>query len=370
MVTKTHTKYISKLGIGFALLISATLPAFSAKPASALTVSPIRLELNGDPGDTVFGNFKLFNEQSQSVKYYIAFRTFRSKDETGEPEFPVEQDELISWIDSEEQVTVPAKDFKELTFKVKIPAGADPGSHFAGIFATPSLPEKTNDGDLKIVGEVGTLILFRVNGDIKEGANILEFKTKDGRDSFTELPVWFTYRYQNGGDTYVKPLGDIVIKNMFGSTAKILPANKDKGNVLPGSTRKFDIAWLEASGTLNQSPDARNYGEPTTFWDHVSHQWSNFALGKYTASLNIAYGNSSDKGATAQVSFWMVPWHLLSVVGAFLVLFLGGMVIIAIIVALFLLKVGNRGKKKRTKSKKTTKKKPVVEEEEEYDEEE
>ena len=323
----------------------------------ALTVSPVRLELNGEPGDTVFGNFKLFNEKDDAQKYFIVFRTFAAKDETGEPNFPDEQDEFVCWVRVSPEVTVPGKDYKELTFKVNIPKEADPGAHFAAIFASTIPPkDENNSSNLKVTGEVGTLILFRVNGDFKDGADILEFDTKERKNSYTELPVWFYYRFQNSGDNYIKPLGDIIIKNFFGGTTKVIPANRDKGNILPGSIRKFESAWWEAGGVKNQSPDFKPYGEPQTFWEHVSHQWNNFAFGKYTATLNLAYEKSSDKSATATTTFWMIPWHLLSVVIVVGTVFFGGIILIAITIALLFLKASGRNLKKKKISKPSKKK--------------
>lgn len=359
----------SKFSFILVFLLVTFYSLLITREALALTVSPVRLELSGDPGDTVFGNFKLFNEKDEPLKYYIIFRTFSAKDETGEPNFPEEQDEFISWVNVSPEVTVPAKDYKELTFKVNIPKDADPSAHFAAIFAS-TIPPKNEDNSstLKITGEVGTLILFRVNGDFKAGADILEFDTKERKNSYTELPVWFYYRFQNSGDNYIKPLGDIIIKNFFGGTTKVIPANRDKGNILPGSVRKFESAWWEAGGVKNQSPDFKPYGEPQTFWEHVSHQWNNFAFGKYTATLNLAYEKSSDKTATATTSFWMIPWHLLSVIIVVGTIFFGGIILIAITIALLFIKASGRSPKKKKPSKSPRKKPtPKIEETEPED---
>ncbi len=347
------------------LLVTIHLLLFTSN-TKALTVSPVRLELSGDAGDTVFGNFKLFNEKDENLKYFIVFRTFSAKDETGEPNFPDTQDEFISWVNVSPEVTVPAKDYKELTFKVNIPKNADPGAHFAAIFASTVPPKDgENSSNLKITGEVGTLILFRVNGDFKDGADILEFNTKDKKNSFTELPVWFYYRFQNSGNNYIKPLGDIIIKNFFGGTSKVIPANRDKGNILPQSVRRFEAAWWEGSGAKNQSPDFKGYSEPQTFLEHVSHQWNNFAFGKYTATLNLAYDKSTDKAATATISFWLIPWHLLSVIAAVGTVFFGGIIFIAIVIAVFFMKIQDKKPKKKKKTTKPTRKKaiPVAENE-------
>lgn len=355
-MTLFKSRYVLYLST-FALILLLGFWFFTPLTAKAVTVSPHRIEINADPGDTAFGEFKIFNEKSEPVNFFIKFKTFRAKDESGNPDFSGENDEFINWIVAPEEVKVNSKDFKEVTFKVNVPAQAEPGAYFAAIFAS-LVPVSSNDQSVINLGtDTGTLILFKVNGDLKEGVNIVEFNTKDKKTSFLELPIEFYYRLQNGSPTFIKPLGDIVITNFLGSTTKIIPQNLDKSNILPGTIRRFEASWFDAGGNQIQNLTDKTTAPPTTFWGHVNHQWRNFALGKYTAKLNIAVGKSSDQAAMAETSFWIIPWHLLLVVGVILFIFFGGIILIALILAFFFMRSYSKKAKKRSKKSVKTKQK-------------
>ena len=44
----------------------------------------------------------------------------------------------------------------------------------------------------------------------------------------------------------------------------------------------------------------------------------NFAIGKYTASLNLKYGDN--KTSSNQIVFWVVPWQILTLITGLLIL--------------------------------------------------
>ena len=60
------------------------------------------------------------------------------------------------------------------------------------------------------------------------------------------------------------------------------------------------------------------------FLSTVGYQWRNFAIGIYSANLQIAYG-SSGEGAQDSVWFFVFPWQLsLVLVLLFILIFFGG----------------------------------------------
>lgn len=274
----------------------------------ALTVSPVRLEMYGDPGITVKGKIILLNEQAETKTFYSSFENFESRGETGNPYFLPGTEGLATWIKTSKQVTIKSGERKTIPFSVQIPQNADPGGHFAAIFWSTS-PTKKEGGQVSVSAKIGVLVLLKVSGEIKEGGGLLEFSAKNNQKFFTVLPIHFVYRFKNGGGDRIKPKGDIKIENTFGMTKTILPANKSQGNVLPDSIRRFEVVWQEKT---NNNQIKSVIQEPETnlgFFGIAKKQWKNFAFGLYKAKLNLNFG--AKKSALTYV-FFVIPWQLLS----------------------------------------------------------
>jgi hypothetical protein len=287
---------------------------FPLNQASAVTITP-RIEINSDPGKTVVENVKISNEERQSRTYYLSIQNFESQDESGNPRFSNRREDLATWVELPETFTVGPGETKELELTIRIPSEVEPGGHFAAIFFTTSPPSESDSGLVGVSSKLGSLILLRVSGDFVQDASLLEFATKNKQRFFTALPVHFYYRFQNIGEDHVRPVGDVIITNSLGRTAKILPANPVDGSVLPKSIRRFETVWATSFGPLEQGPSPE-LPKPSGsgFWDNVTYEWQNFAFGKYTAKASIVFGTKELKSARDSFSFYVLPWHLLLVV--------------------------------------------------------
>ena len=310
--------------IFFGVLFLSIFYAFLGKSAYALTLSPPRLEVSGDPGQTLVGELEIYNEQDREVTFYISSQNFEARGETGSPYFlPYDGTGLASWIFTGDSVTIGAKEKAKFPYEIVIPQDAEAGGYFASIFFATSPQTPGEAGQVTIGSKVGTLVFLNVSGNAPEGAGIIEFKSKDG-NMFSYLPVTLYYRFSNDGARKVMPLGNIEIKNMFGGTAASLDANKSKGNVLPGSVRRFDITWNllgQDSEMEEQEMATLEEGQKVSFFDAVKMQKDNFAFGKYTADLNLTYGDNET--SMEQAVFWVIPWQLISlVVGALIIVIL------------------------------------------------
>lgn len=279
------------IALMFALVINA---GFAFK-ASALTLSPPTIEVSVKPGENVQMVAKLFNDTGAALTLQPAAMTFAAKNETGQPDFIDDQSGigLQSWIDIPETVTLVPQERRSVVITIKVPKTADPGGHYAAIFWGTNPPKVVSGAGIE--GVIAMLVLVNVEGDIKEDAKIIEFKTEKG--FLTHLPVNFVARVQNSGTVHVHPAGSVMIKNMFGRTSVTLPFNiqLSTGNVLPKSIRRFDIEWVKR--TLDQTASE---------W---SNEWNNFAFGRYTAELHTTYG-PSNKLISAKTSFWVFPWMI------------------------------------------------------------
>lgn len=298
----------------------------------ALTISPVRMEISGDPGQTLQGELELLNEQEESKTFYSSSQNFEARGESGAPYFlPDSTKDLASWIRVQESIVLKSGERKTIPFSVEIPRNTEPAGYFAAIFWGTSPPQAQGGGEVTVGGKLGVLILLSVSGQTQEGGGILELKTDAGK-FLTSFPITFIYRFSNDGSQRAKPEGQLRVKNIFGGTVATLNANPSLGNVLPKSIRKFEVIWKtksqddfdEFAKVKQQYIKDIEEKKVEGFFGAARNQWKNFALGPYKAELNLAYGQEQ-KTAQANFRFFVIPWQLLSIILAILAIlgFLG-----------------------------------------------
>jgi hypothetical protein len=297
-----------------ALFSAIAVFCFFPHSAKAYIVDPNRQEISGDPGSVISSQFNVTNTTSQPQTFYISVQNFEAADETGNPKFVDTKEGLSIWTSFPASVTAAAHGIVNIPFKVTIPKDADPGGYSAGIFAATQ-PPSADSSNVSIGSRVGMLLLFDVNGNITDSISILEFGTQGQHRFYSMLPIDFYYRFQNSGADRIKPLGDVLIVNMFGHTTKILDANWVDGNVLPKSIRRFESGWFRDGGYVNEAPAVFPTNLPhLSFFGAAKAELINFAFGLYTAHLNLAYGNTIQKSAIATFTFFIFPWQLIIIV--------------------------------------------------------
>lgn len=310
---KKYNKFLIVLGVVLFSLLS-----FSTKRSALALTQPTRVEIDGEPGKVLTGTLELYNEQEQEITFYLSYQNFEARGESGSPAFlDYDGTGLASWIKTAQSVTLKPKERIEFPYEIQIPQDTQPGSYLAAIFFGNTPAEATEAGQVTIGTKLGTLLFLNLPGAEVKGAGVIEFATENGK-FFSYLPVNLYYRFSNDGAVKIMPSGNIDIKCLFGRTVGNLDANLSRGNVLPNSIRKFVATWERLNqDNLNKKEDANEkelieIGENVGFFDAVKIQLNNFAFGKYTADLNLQYGENNT--VTKQTSFWVIPWQLLSIV--------------------------------------------------------
>jgi hypothetical protein len=278
----------------------ATL-ALSFINAQALTISPARAEITGDPGETISDSFLLINEQNSDETFYTSVENFDSQGESGTPNFTSSKEGLPTWIKVTDKVVLKKGERVKVPYSVVIPKDADSGGHFAAIFLS-TVPPSTKDSQVSVGAKVGMLVLLKVTGNVTEKGGLLTFILKEEKKVLTSLPINFVYRFKNDGNDRVKPEGQITIKNMFGVMTASIDANQAMGNILPKSIRRYEVHYGEKEGPAVSAP----------FFEQVKFQMDNFAFGLYFADLDLKFGNQGT--AHSSLTYFMFPWQLLTVV--------------------------------------------------------
>ncbi|MFH0853701.1 MAG: hypothetical protein V1853_04835 [bacterium] len=296
-----------KLGLMSAVLLGGF---FIAQTANALTLIPPSFETAVDPGVSLDTTIKLYNETQNTLQLYPEAVSFTADGETGNPTYVFDELEVgaATWFDLPTgPVTLGAGERIVIPITINPPADAEPGGHYVTVFFGTEPPDTTGSGSVSIGTKLGSLFLLRVFGDVEEAGTIVEFLTEDGATSFNHLPVTLFTRFQNTGNIHLRPAGNITIKNILGGETAVLEFNPNGGATLPDTIRRYENIWEKAQIT---EADGNIWSD---FWTGFSNEWNNFALGRYTATVDISAGNGSLVTDSASVSIWIWPWRVLTI---------------------------------------------------------
>jgi hypothetical protein len=278
----------------FNFLLSTSCSAQSA--TNGLSAIPPRSEIEVVAGQANTQSIKVRNESTETKTITVSVRDFIVTDNQGTPEFIDNFSDDInnrwaasSWIQVSPQASYRLKpgETKSLMVTIIVPENATPGGHYAMILHSPNNEAIISQNTAAIETNVGTLILINVPGKITQNAKVDEFSAP----RFLEYgPVNFKTIITNLSDTHIKPLGKIKITNIFGLKTTELQFNNKDFNIFPLTSRIFE-------NVLNK-------------------RW---LLGRYRATLQSPYGTAGNL-ITATLVFWVIPWRLLLLISAALLI--------------------------------------------------
>jgi len=191
-----------------------------------------------------------------------------------------------------------------------------------------------------IAGGSAVLVLLNV---VAPGMNrSLQLSSFSIEHSLVEfVPTTFDVNFNNNGNVFVQPAGDIFITQ--GNTqVGVIELNDEQGNILAHSRRLYKVEWTD--GWPFYEPSSKN-GKPVLDRNgrqEVSLSWglpsasginngvdasttnasmvkessnpiSRLRFGEYTARLVAVYTDDfgRDVPVTSQITFWVVPWRIL-----------------------------------------------------------
>jgi hypothetical protein len=279
-----HHKKLYILIVTFVVAIAAlfvlSVPARAVDGTTSISISPLTFDLAANPGDTVTNELLIRNSSSEPVIINAEAQDFVATGEEGEVSLTDNKStySLTSWIDLDtSRFTLEAGKQKAVKFSISVPYNAEPGGHYASIYAriSPNL-ENTTSGS-GVGQKIGSLLLLKVAGDTKETAAIESFKTTKYVN--TKGPIAFDVRVKNTGSVHIKPKGIIAITDIFGN--KVADLNVEQKNVLPDAIRHMSTSW--------EKPPM---------------------MGKFTATLLTYYGTGNSQ-LSAATTFWIIPWNII-----------------------------------------------------------
>lgn len=290
----TLTLAVSIGGIAYA----QTAAPGAARPGSgqALEIGPPVLNLEGDPGKTVTADLNLRDVSPEKLVVTNEIDDFVAGDENGTPKLLLNQAQsspfsMKSWVSPLPKFTLVPRQIQTLKVTIKIPQNAAPGGYYSVIRFSGNPPGLEGQG-VSLSASLGSLVLLKVNGQVKEQMSVEEFYTASkGKKTnlFESAPITLTERLNNLGNIHEQPIGVMTISDMFGKNLASFTLNTDQRNVLPHSIRKFEQV-IDSSVIGNK-----------------------FLFGKYTAKMELTYG-SGVTPLVATVDFWVIPYTLIAII--------------------------------------------------------
>lgn len=252
---------------------------------SGLTISPLNFELTANPGDVIVNKVTVYNPTESVISVNMEVEDFSVAGEGGQVVVEPSETETYSlarWVTTIPSTFTLQPDERQIVdFIIELPQNAEPGGHYGSVLASTGGVAGSGFTGAAIAQKIGSLVLLSVAGDVVEDVQIKEFTAPN----FLEFgPVPFVLRFENTGTIHVKPKGFITVSDW--RNQKMIDIEFPQKNVLPSSIRKIEAEWDE--------------------------KW---LFGKYTATVIGSYGTSNTPISPWIITFWVIPWKILTVGG-------------------------------------------------------
>lgn len=258
----------------------------------AATITPSVMEKSIQKGENATVMFSVINSSANEQTYYLDTMSFRSKNETGTPDFYKANNGLEQWIQFPlSKIVVPARNKTEVPFNVVIPKDEKPGSYFAAITVSSAPADIVATNGATIEAKTAMLFIVTVPGETSIKAGILDFISKNTNKFRTDLSDEYTWRIQNQGNVHFTPTGGIALKDFIGRNLSSVEINQQSGRVLPNSTRTFSEKVGAESKNIFQK-----------LWNQIK----NPAIGKITATLTVVPAENSQT-VSSSLTFIYIP---------------------------------------------------------------
>lgn len=300
--TLISRKMIRRLSIFIILLFFVSHQNSAlAQESLTLSVSPTLFDMSAEKGQSWQSNIKVINVNKYDLTVYASVVNFIPKGESGEVNFvPIDQENkdnstFAEWITiTSEPIIIPSEKTIDVPFSIHVPSDASPGGHYVAILiGTKPLKDDNKETKVQTSQMVTSLIFTRVAGEIVELGDIREFSTTDTLLSKPEAT--FQLRFENKGNVFLQPQGEIKITNMWGEDRGVIPINQNtQYGKVPQKTgnsdgiRKFTFAW--------------------------KGEWSVADIGRYKAKVTLGYGTDNRQFVNSETTFWVIPFKLMFII--------------------------------------------------------
>jgi hypothetical protein len=325
------TAVVGEIGI---LFVTTGTAIAQGTGGTNLTTSPISTNLSGKPGSTVTTTLQVENNEPSPERIDVQLETFKADGTSGEAEvYPAPTNtDFTKWVHfSQTSFIAQPNIWVPVTMTISLPSYASLGYYYAVVFKPQVSTLKTSNQSIIKSGNAILVLLDAQTANAKPQLQLSSFTAS--RKLFEYLPVNFAVTIKNTGNIYLPPTGDIFISkdSSFKSNIETIPLNAAGGNVLPNSSREFDLTWSNGFPVFQPKTIAgqKIVDKNGKLTQQLQWNFSNaneLRFGRYYAKLVMAYNNGSmDVPVVATLSYWVIPWKILSVAAILIVLLVIGL---------------------------------------------
>jgi len=341
---RSGKKLIAAVLLGIAVILRFTAPGQAAGVSDgfSLQVTPSPLIETIKPGEQTTLDLKVRNANTAPEDLKMELKSFTIDQTSGDVEISDEVPSEVKDFVSFEEPNFHINAGEWYTQKVHVDTPKDAGfSYSFVILISRQQPAQKVEGVSTIEGSVAVFTLLNVNRpDAVKKLELGSFVSV--KKSYEYVPAEFELSVKNSGNTIAQPKGNIFIGRDSDEQEPMaaLEINPNNGYIIPKTSRNLSVKWND--GFPNRDDKGR------LIWD-----WSKLnklRIGKYTAHVVLIYDDGErDIPIESTVSFWVLPWKLISAAVLILALIIIGLF------TTFKKSFGVIGAKKRKRSTKTSK---------------
>lgn len=216
-----------------AALLFAILPMQVAaqSTANSLTVSPLRTEINLQPGAAYDGQLTLKNGGTESQKITLYAESFDVVNTSYDYLFEAGTNEA-TWVRfSAQEVILETGRDETIGFRVSVPINTEPGGYYLALFA---LREPiTSGGGVSATERVASLLYLTIDGEASRTGSLIQLNSP----SVTFGPSGWSASVQNSGTVHFRSTYSVAVQNVLGQ--EFFKA-EDSRLILPQSIRLIE----------------------------------------------------------------------------------------------------------------------------------
>ncbi len=296
-----------------------------------LTLSPVSIVLETEPGVPVTNQIKIRNNSTTTEQLELSIGSFIASPTGDQPRLldPKPDDPSLEWLQiDKDPFTIGPSEWKTISFTFSPPKDAALSYYYSIIVSRP-LNDDKKDGQAVIIGSPAILVLTTVKSPlIKRELQVTDFRVSS---PFLEyLPQQFFIKVKNTGNVHLAPSGNVFIDGQGKKDLAILLANPTRSMILPGSEREYLVEWSDGFPVYQKEMDGDREvkdsdGESVYTLKLDFSNADKFRFGRFTGHLLFVYDNGErDVPIESNVSFWVIPWKILLVIAVIALLVLGG----------------------------------------------
>jgi len=313
------------LGIFFLFFLVFRLPAQAAD--FNVTTSPLPVILTVKPGQTISTILRVQNSGTEATQLKVDLKKFKADGDSGRPTLLDRQpgDDYFDWVSfSKTTFDAEPQAWNDVVMTIKTPPTAAFGYYYAVVFSNAGPAPQASKTGSAVSGGSAVLVLVdaQAAGEKKE-LKVTSF-TSD-KKLYEYLPAYFKVTVHNSGNIFLAPSGNVFITR-GSKTVATLDLNPGGGNILPGTDRTFNVVWKDGFPVFELKYDhgqivSDKNSNPVQQLNWDFSKVNRLRFGHYNAHLLLTYDNgTSDVPVEADVSFWVVPWKITSIIVLVLVL--------------------------------------------------